>query len=236
MVAKGGSLVITTNAQTPPPFPLKELKRTVEIIKALRSSLPSRIAISIDTRRAETARQAVLAGADIVNDVSAGRFDADMMSTVGSLRVPYVMMHSRGTPETMGGMATYGNVVEEVCGELAASSRIAREDHEIYRWRQVLDVGIGFAKTHEHNIALLRAGGSELSSRLGDVPIMWGASRKGFIGNILGGDTKPWERDYGTVGAHLAGVGVEGPDGQILRVHNVKGASDASRVFDEVRR
>ena len=81
----------------------------------------------------------------------------------------------------------------------------------------------------------MRAGGSLLSPKLNSVPIMWGASRKGFIGNILGPGTEPKERDYGTVGAHLAGVGMEGPEGQILRVHNVKGASDASRVFDEVR-
>mmetsp|Transcript_22867 Transcript_22867/g.47426 ORF Transcript_22867/g.47426 Transcript_22867/m.47426 type:complete len:637 (-) Transcript_22867:14-1924(-) len=238
MVDEGASIIDVGGESTRPnatPVTVEEeLKRTLDIISALRSSLPSHVAISIDTRRAETARRAVESGADIVNDVSAGQFDPEMMSTVSSLKVPYILMHSRGTPETMADLAVYGNVVDDVCRELSSKSRIAAEEHNIYRWSQVLDVGIGFAKTFDHNVALLKAGGKTLSPKLNSVPILWGASRKGFIGKILS-NPPPSERDYGTVGAHLAAIGVEGPKAQILRVHNVKGAKDASDVFDTVR-
>jgi len=237
MVGEGASIIDVGGESTRPnatPVSLEEeLQRTVEIIAALRNSLPPDVAISIDTRRAETARRAVEVGADIVNDVSAGRFDEEMMKTVGELNVPYVMMHSRGTPETMGDLAVYEDLVGEVVGELKESMETARS-HNINRWAQILDVGIGFAKTHDHNLSLLKAGSKALSPNLDNIPLLWGASRKGFIGKILG-NPPPTERDYGTVGAHLAGVGVESTGCQILRVHEVKGAKDSAAVFDAVR-
>ena len=185
-------------------------------------------------------------GADIVNDVSGGSFDPDMLPTVAELRVPVVLMHSRGTPETMGGLADYDGggqcgVVEEVARALLERSRAA-EEAGIPRWMQILDPGIGFAKDLEGNLSLLKHY-TGLRRKLGGFPLLLGTSRKGFIGKITG-ETDAKERDFGTVGSCVAALclgndgggrgGIDSLGCNILRVHNVKGAKQATSVMDAI--
>lgn len=186
------------------------------------------------------ARAAVEAGADIVNDVSGGTFDSNMLNTVAELRVPMILMHSRGTPETMQDMTGYSDVVSDVASELLGRSRCA-EYAGIPRWIQVLDPGIGFAKDMKGNLLLLRHM-STLRSLLQDAPILLGTSRKRFIANIAHQylhDKTPEERDYGTVASCVAALCLEGDittGCNILRVHNVKGMKHAALIMDAVKR
>lgn len=195
----------------------------------------SDIPISIDTRHAAVARAAVEAGADIVNDVSGGTFDPDMLAAVAEIGVPIILMHSRGTPKTMQSKTDYNDVVKEVVAALLERSRDA-ENAGIPRFRQVLDPGIGFAKDIHGNLLLLKSM-STIRSLLGDMPILLGTSRKGFIGNITG-ETNAEDRDFGTAASCVAalclGGGSEGCN--IIRVHNVKGIRQATMVMDAIRK
>jgi len=163
-----------------------------------------------------------------------------MLSTVAELQVPIVLMHMRGNPESMQGLTDYddeGGVVDGVVRALLERSRAA-EEAGIPRWMQILDPGIGFAKDMEGNLGLLKHY-SELRTRLGDFPLLLGTSRKGFIGK-LSGETVAEERDFGTVGSCVAALclGNDGKDNSlgcnILRVHNVKGAKQATAVMDAI--
>ena len=195
----------------------------------------SDVPISIDTRHAEVARAAVEAGADIVNDVSGGTFDPLMLETVAELQVPMILMHMRGTPETMQNVTDYNDVVSDVASALLACSRAA-EHAGIPRWMQVLDPGIGFAKDLRGNLLLLK-NMSTLRSLLRDYPILLGTSRKGFIGQIAN-VTNPEERDFGSVASCVAALclGSDKTGGfDILRVHNVKGMKQGAMIMDAVR-
>ena len=212
----------------------EEMQRTVPVIEGIRKV--SDVPISIDTRNAAVAKAAVEAGADIVNDVSGGTHDPEMLATVAALQVvPMVLMHMRGTPKTMQSMTEYGDIVSEVASSLLERSQEA-ERAGIPRWMQVLDPGIGFAKDFDGNLKLLKHCG-KLRSLVEDYPILLGPSRKGFIGAITG-ETIPAERDYGTGAACLAGI--FGPDNgngcTILRVHNVRGIKQAAQVMDAIQR
>lgn len=208
-----------------------QLNRTIPVIRKLREV--SDIPISIDTRHSQVAKAAIEAGADIVNDVSGGTFDPLMFQTVAELRVPIVIMHMRGTPETMQRMTLYGDVVTEVATALKKQSEAA-EECGIPRWLQVLDPGIGFAKDLDHNLSLLKHS-SSLRNMVGGVPLLLGPSRKGFIGKISG-ETAAEERDYGTLASCLAGIvdknGNLAPT--ILRVHNVKGVVQGVRIMEAI--
>lgn len=196
----------------------------------------SYVPISIDTRHSEVARAAVEAGADIVNDVSGGTFDPLMLGTVAELQVPMILMHMRGTPETMQTMTDYDDVVSDVAAALLERSRAA-EYAGIPRWMQVLDPGIGFAKDLRGNLLLLR-NVSTLRLLLRDYPILLGTSRKGFIGKIAN-VTEPTERDFGTIASCVAALCLDdnNNDGcNILRVHNVKGMKQGAMVMDAVKR
>ena len=131
----------------------EQIRRTIPVIQIIREV--SAIPISSDTRHAAVARAAVEAGADIVNDVSGGTFDDDMFATVAELGVPIILMHMRGTPETMQSMTEYEDVVAEVVVALLGRSRQA-EKAGIPRWMQVLDPGIGCAKHLRGNLLLLK--------------------------------------------------------------------------------
>jgi dihydropteroate synthase len=193
----------------------------------------SDVTISIDTRHAEVAQAAVEAGADIVNDVSGGTFDSQMLKTVAQMRVPMILMHMRGTPETMQQMTDYDDVVSDVAATLIERSRAA-EQAGIPRWMQVLDPGIGFAKNLRGNLLLLQKM-STLRSTLRDYPILLGTSRKGFIGKIAN-ETNPEARDFGTVASCVAALCLEENQGcNILRVHNVKGMKQAAMVMDAIK-
>jgi dihydropteroate synthase len=162
------------------------------------------------------------AGADIVNDVS-GLADAEMASVVAPSGAGLVLMHMRGTPETMQRLTDYGDVVDDVAAELAES--LARADAAgIARERVVLDPGIGFAKTAEQNLELI-ASLERMQARLGR-PLLLGPSRKSFIGALLGG--VPAEaRDAGTTGACVAGLA---RGARLFRVHDVRAARQALDV------
>jgi len=200
-----------------------ELARVVPVIRELSAA---GVAISVDTMRAEVAVAAIGAGAVLVNDVSGGLADPAMLPAVADLGVDYVAMHWRGHSDRMADLATYDDVVAEVTEELA--DRLwAAVAAGVDRRRVILDPGLGFAKTAEHNWALLR--GLEHLAGLGR-PLLVGASRKRFLGELLAGPGGPRpvrERDdAGTaITALLAASGVWG-----VRTHTVRPQLDAISV------
>jgi len=236
----------------------EELRRVIPVIERIRQErrredeggdgcgCGSDVPISIDTRSAVVARAAVAAGADIVNDVSGGTHDPDMLSCVAELGVPMIIMHMRGDPKTMQSLTDYddegeggggGGVVSVVARELMDRSAAA-EAAGIPRWLQVVDPGIGFAKDVEGSLSLLNGMGA-LRRRCGDLPFLIGPSRKGFIGKVAG-EADPEERDYGTVAACLAAIendcgNVNGEACSMLRVHNVKAVKQAVMVYEAIR-
>ncbi len=202
----------------------QELARILPVIEALADSVG--VPISVDTMKAEVARRALAAGATIINDVSALRYDDEMVAVVAEAGCPVCLMHMRGQPKTMQDDPRYDDVVDDVVRFLEermafALARGVRED------QLLLDPGIGFGKTVAHNLALL-AGLGRLAS-LGR-PVVLGASRKRFLGAILG--TEPGERIIGTVATTVIGVmsGVH-----VFRVHDVKPNFEALRVALAVR-
>jgi dihydropteroate synthase/2-amino-4-hydroxy-6-hydroxymethyldihydropteridine diphosphokinase len=210
----------------------EQIKRTVPVIEKIRSV--SDIPISIDTRHAPVARAAIEAGADIVNDVSGGTFDEDMLPTVADLGVPIILMHMRGTPESMRTMTEYDDVVQNVADALMERS-LDSEAAGIPRWMQIVDPGIGFAKDVDGNLELLRKL-EIVRSKLGGLPILLGTSRKGFIGEMTG-VTVASERDFGSVASSIAALCLDRSpvSCDLLRVHNVKGTKQAAVVMDAIR-
>jgi len=176
----------------------------------------------------------VAAGADMVNDVSGGLHDSDMFRTVAELGVPYVLMHMRGTPETMQSLTHYTNVTHDVAAALGEASMKAVV-HGIHRWLQVVDPGIGFAKDMRGNLLLLQ-NIEALRSATGNLPILIGTSRKGFIGK-LSGVSAAQDRDPGTIASSVAALCLDRTalsGGNIVRVHNVKDCVQAFKVMDSI--
>lgn len=221
----------------------EELRRVLPIIQRIREV--SDIPISIDTRNARVAREAIEAGADIVNDVSGGTHDPEMLSCVAKLGVPMILMHMRGNPKTMQSLTNYtknvgqdenNGVLSGVVSELMDRSKAA-EDAGIPRWLQVLDPGIGFAKDVDGNLSLLKGAGA-LRTHCNNMPFLFGPSRKGFIGKVTG-ETDPAERDFGTIAACLTCIEnkEEIPDTcNILRVHNVKAVKQAVLTYEAIQK
>lgn len=195
----------------------------------------SDIPISIDTRHSIVAKAAIEAGADIVNDVSGGTFDTDMFRIVGELGVPMIIMHMRGTPETMQSLTNYDNVVLDVANTLNKQSKQA-ELFGIHRWKQIIDPGIGFAKELQGNLSLLR-NISKIRSISDNLPVLIGTSRKGFIGKLTG-VMEPKDRDPGTIASCVACICLDQtPSVQkcnIIRVHNVADCKQALVVMDNI--
>ncbi len=202
----------------------EESERVLPVIRALRGAV--RVPISIDTYKASVARAALAEGADIVNDISALRFDPEMAGLVAAEAVPVILMHMQGTPRTMQAEPCYDDVVREVGDFLAARIQFAVE-RGIERDRIIVDPGIGFGKTLEHNLALLR--GLPALAALGS-PLLAGVSRKNFIGRILG--VEPGERLEGSLAAAAAAV-LGGAN--IIRAHDVKETRRAVRIADAIR-
>jgi dihydropteroate synthase len=202
-----------------------ELARVIPVITAIRQHPQiQQMPISIDTTKSVVAQAAIAAGADIVNDVSGGEADPLMFTTVARLNVPYVMMHMRGTPMTMQQLTDYGDVVEELIAFFEVQIDRAVK-LGIDRSRMIIDPGIGFSKTYDQNIALLR----QLDQfQVLDLPLLVGVSRKSFIGSILN-QPDPERRLWGTAAACCAAIG-GGAD--ILRVHDVAEMVEVSRVAD----
>lgn len=214
----------------------EEISRVVPAIELIKS-LPEakRIAISIDTYRAAVAEAAVNAGAHIVNDISAGLLDPDMLPTIARLGCTYIMMHMRGTPATMQNEENTSypdGLIPTIIYELWRRLEAAHEAG-IRRWRIILDPGIGFAKTLEQNVELLKRF-SELRDckALRTYPWLVGTSRKGFIGKITG-VTDAKERVNGTAATVTAAV--QG-GAEIVRVHDVKEMAEVVRMADAMYR
>jgi len=207
-----------------------ELQRVLPVISGL---VDRGVMVSVDTMRAEVAREAVGCGASIVNDVSGGRADPDMHSTVAKLGVPYVVMHWRGHSVLMNQQAVYHDSVSEVRGEIDQQVRAAIASG-IDPGCIVVDPGIGFAKEPEHNWDLLRS--LDVLTEMG-FPILVGASRKRFLGALLanaeGLARETTGRDVATavLSARLADAGIWG-----LRVHDVRSTVDALKVSLAMRR
>ncbi|KAJ5604833.1 hypothetical protein N7510_009987 [Penicillium lagena] len=213
----------------------EEIARVVPVITHIRSSMPeaAHIAISIDTYRARVAEAACAAGADIINDVSAGLLDKDMLSTIARTGKTAILMHMRGTPQTMTKLHDYpGGVIPDVAAELRARLAAA-EEAGIRRWRIILDPGLGFAKNQPQDLAILRDLASlRTADGLDTLPWLMGPSRKRFIGHITGVQT-PRERVWGTAATVTASV-AGGAD--IVRVHDVLEMGHVAKVADAIYR
>lgn len=228
MVEEGADIVDvggeSTRPGSDPVPPEEERKRVLPVIEALAPELD--VPISVDTRRAEVAAAAVEAGASIVNDVTAGA-DPGMFSVVREAGAGMVLMHMKGEPKTMQRDPRYDDVVAEVRGFLEGRLEAALLAG-IEADRLCIDPGIGFGKTLEHNLLLLRH--VDALFDLGR-PVLVGPSRKSFIGALL--DLPPDQRVEGTLGAisWLAARGVH-----VVRVHDVREAVRALRVVDAIAR
>lgn len=229
MAEEGADLIDIGGESTRPgalPVPLKEeLRRVIPVIK--RVAARCRLPISIDTSKAEVARQAIEAGAAMVNDVTALLGDPEMAGVVADAGVPVVLMHMRGTPETMQRSPRYRALMEELLcffrGRIAAAVAAGIDRHRI-----VIDPGIGFGKTVAHNLEILNR--LKLLARL-NRPILIGPSRKSFLGRLI--DQSVDQRLEGTAAAVTAAV-LHGAE--VVRVHDVAEMVRVVRVADAIYR
>ncbi len=199
-----------------------EGKRVVPAIELLNKHFPEAI-LSIDTFYAKVAEESVAAGAHIINDISAGEADADMFPLLQKLQVPYIMMHKKGSINTMQNNPTYGNIVLEIVDYF--SKRLA-ELRALGVADVILDPGFGFGKTLEHNYELLQ----KLDRfKLLELPLLVGVSRKSMIQKVLGLSAS--ESLNGTTALHM--VALE-RGAKILRVHDVKEAVECVKLFQSL--
>ncbi|MCA1762342.1 MAG: dihydropteroate synthase [Flavobacteriales bacterium] len=200
-----------------------EAENIVKAIKVVKAENADAV-ISVDTFRAGVARKAVDAGAHIINDISGGNLDPDMFRTVAELGVPYVLMHSRGTPKTMNGLAQYADVVNDVIKELSVKvdelQRLGVADI-------IIDPGFGFAKNVEHNFELLRRL-DEFS--IFDLPLLVGISRKSMIWRTL--NSSPEEALNGTT---VLNTWAAYQNADILRVHDVREAKETIALVSKIK-
>jgi dihydropteroate synthase len=224
MEADGASIIdIGGESTRPGAEPLAaqvEIDRVVPVIEQIRQR--SGVTISIDTRKAGVAEEAVRAGANIVNDVSGMRYSAGMPAFVAASGVPVILMHMRGEPSTMQGLAVYDDVVADVARELISTIDDAVAAG-VERSKILIDPGIGFAKTYDQNLELL-ARANELTPL---APLVIGASRKAFIGHLTGRQSGP-ERVIGSLAAVAA---AQQAGAAIVRVHDVRETVDFLKVW-----
>jgi dihydropteroate synthase len=229
-MAQDGADVIDVGGESTRPYSERitkeeELDRVIPVIEGLKREL--RIPISVDTLKADVAKEALRAGASMVNDISALRFDPGMTAVVAEANIPVILMHMRGTPDTMQDKPVYTNLIEEIIDFLEAAVDRAVQGG-IRREMVIVDPGIGFGKTFDHNLEIIR----ELSRfRCLGRPVLVGSSRKAFIGYIL--NRPAGERDTGTMATVAAAV-MNGA--HMVRVHDVKRAVETVRVIDAVKR
>jgi len=229
-MVQAGADIIDVGGESTRPFaePVSasdELDRVLPAIRLIRQR--SEIPISIDTTKAVVARRALAEGADIINDVSALRFDPEMLVLVKETEVPVIIMHMQGTPSDMQRAPHYDDVIAEIKDFFV--ERLAwAVAHGIARKRFIIDPGIGFGKTVGHNLTILKRA-AELTE-LG-CPLLIGHSRKSFIGKVLGMEVE--ERDVATavISALCAEKGIS-----ILRVHDVQKTVQALRLAEAIKR
>lgn len=225
LVAEGADLLDIGGESTRPYADVvateEELRRVVPVIEGLARDVG--VPISIDTSKAAVARSALAAGAELINDVTGLEGDPAMIGVALDTGAGVCAMHMQGTPQTMQDDPRYGNVVEEIF-EYLKQRRDALLAAGIERERICLDPGVGFGKTHQHNLTLMAHCGRfhELGA-----PVLVGHSRKGFLAKVLG--DKEADRDAATAGSalSLAAQGV-----QVIRVHNVRMVREALLAFD----
>jgi dihydropteroate synthase len=228
MAAQGADLIdVGGESSRPGSDPVsaeEEIRRVLPVIEriAKRLNLP----ISIDTYKAEVARRALSSGARIINDISALRHDPEMAVLSAREGVPVILMHMQGTPKTMQIQPTYRSLMDDLAA-FFVERMAAAEEAGISRDRLILDPGIGFGKTTEHNLSILR-----FLPRLSDLhrPILVGPSRKSFIGQVL--DLPVEDRLEGTAAAVTAAV-LGGAS--IVRVHDVKAMVRVARMADAIK-
>jgi dihydropteroate synthase len=206
----------------------EEIGRVVPVIEALTTRFPA-VPLSVDTTKSEVARAALDAGAAIVNDISALRFDFYIADAAARAGAGLVLMHSRGTPATMHRLPPVADIMEEVTSSLRASIHMA-ERRGVKRESIVIDPGIGFGKSQEQNVELISKL-DQLIAAFPEYPLLIGTSRKSFIGRILADDdgnpAPASDRLHGTMATVTAAV-LKGA--HIIRVHDVKAAVETIRV------
>jgi dihydropteroate synthase len=213
----------STRPGSDPVAAAEEIKRILPVIRAIRRQ--SDVLLSVDTTKTEVAREALDAGADIINDISAGRFDTNMLSLAAARQTPIILMHMLGTPKTMQVAPYYDEVLPEIKAflreriEKAAALGVPRDNI-------IIDPGIGFGKRQEDNLSLLR--NLQSLDEL-DQPILIGVSRKAFIGRIL--NAPPEDRLEGTIAAALISM-LHGA--HIVRVHDVASVNKALTVAEAI--
>ena len=222
MIAQGAKIIDVGGESTRPGYTFvdaeEEIKRVVPVIKALKEKFD--VLVSIDTYKTQTARAALEAGADILNDVWAGLYDGEMLALAAEKNVPIILMHNQEEEK-------YDNITREVCEFLkeraneALASGVAKENI----W---IDPGFGFAKNEAQNIELLK--GLDAVCQLG-YPVLFGISRKRTVDFLLGGGTKATDRDMGTAALSAWAIA---KGCQIVRVHNVEANRDIVNVISQL--
>lgn len=236
MISEGADIIDVGGESTRPggePVTVEEeIRRVVPVIEALASR--TEIPISVDTTKSEVARVALEAGAAIVNDISALRFDFYVADAVARAGAGLVLMHSRGTPATMHRLPPVADIVHEVTHSLRASINMAGR-RGVKRESIVIDPGIGFGKSQEQNLELLAKLG-QIIAAFPDYPLLIGTSRKSFIGRILADETgtpAPAEdRLHGTLATITTAI-LHGA--HIIRVHDVKATAETILVAEAIR-
>jgi len=236
MVSEGADIIDVGGESTRPGAaiitPEEELQRVIPVIEALvkETSIP----VSVDTTKSEVAREALRAGAAIVNDISALRFDFLIADEVAKAGAGLVLMHSRGTPATMQRLPPVADIMSEITHSLRGSLAMA-ERRGVARESIVIDPGIGFGKTFEQNLELI-ARLDEVARAFPNFPLLVGTSRKAFVGHLLrdanGTPAPVSDRLYGTLATVTAAI-LRGA--HIVRVHDVKATVETARIADAIR-
>ncbi len=204
----------------------EEVRRTIPVIEELSKRV--NIPVSIDTYKADVAKRALDAGASMVNDISGLRFDPEMAGVVAEHKVPVVLMHIKGTPMNMQVNPEYEALIPEILDYLRAGIRLA-VDAGVGEDMIIIDPGIGFGKTFEHNLDILK---NLREFTLLEKPVLIGPSRKAFIGKILG-NAPASERMEGTAAAVAVSI-MNGAN--MVRVHDVKEMVKVAKVADAIKR
>jgi dihydropteroate synthase len=230
MVEEGADIIDIGGESTRPgsdPIPIKEeIKRTIPVLEAIAGKI--KVPISIDTYKSEVAETAIKAGASMVNDISGLRFDPKMSEIVSGYKVPVVIMHIKGRPKDMQQNPVYEALVPEIMDYFRAIISIAKQTG-ISEDKIIIDPGIGFGKTPEHNLTIINNLHEFISL---EKPILIGPSRKVFLGKILG-DVPVTDRLEGTAAAVAISI-MKGAN--MIRVHDVKEMARVAKVADAVKR
>jgi dihydropteroate synthase len=236
MIAEGADMIDVGGESTRPGGAAvvsaeEELKRVLPVIEQLAQRFT--VPISIDTTKAAVARAALEAGAAIVNDISALRFDSQIADEVAKSGAGLVLMHSRGIPGALHGLPPVPDIIEEVTSSLRSSIAVA-EQRGVKRNSIIIDPGIGFGKSQQQNIELI-AKLDQIVAAFPDFPLLIGTSRKSFIGRILSdenGNAAPVEERLYAGMATITAAVLKGA--HLVRVHDVKAAVETVRVVDQI--